>query len=358
MKRNEFILDEMTPLERSAAMAQGKSYDRLPCRPSLGEQPTRLTGVTVMQYLNSPQIIAAAQIAAFKTYGQDGIGVGPDQFGLAEALGAKMVYIADNIPQIGEPYIKKVEEIGKIRMINPLKDGRFPLYLEALDILGEKIGDLVKVGTGIGGPFTAAALLRGTANFLRDTVKNPEAVHQLLELTTANIMEYIEVCWKRGFTCSIGESLGTTTVISPRQFRDFVLPYLSKIGSWFQEKTGKGYSLHICGKTKKIWHHMADTGAASISLDHMEDLGEAKRMIGHLVSLSGNVDPIDVMLHGDRADILQAARECIAKAGDNPKGYVLGTSCRVPLQTKTENIIALMDGVRIYGRMRPEEGLR
>ncbi|MGI6713333.1 MAG: uroporphyrinogen decarboxylase family protein [Bacillota bacterium] len=39
------------------------------------------------------------------------------------------------------------------------------------------------------------------------------------------------------------------------------------------------------------------------------------------------------------------------KAYDNSKGYVLGTGCRVPLNTKPDNIMALMDAARVYGKM-------
>lgn len=350
MKRNEFNLDEMTPLERSKAIARGESFDRLPCNPSLGEQPTRLIGVTVPQYLNDPQIMAEAQIAAYKMYGQDGVGVGPDQFGLAEALGAKIRYFTDDIPKVDEPYIKNVEDIEKIRIIDPKKDGRFPLYLEALDILQDRIGSLVKVGTGIGGPFTSAALLRGTTNFLKDIKKNSDTVHRILELTTENILRYIEVCWEKGFISSIGEPFASNNVISPRHFREFALPYLKRIGNWFQDKIGKGYSLHICGRTRNIWNDMADSGAASISLDNVENLEEAKKIIGHRVAIKGNVPPVEVMFYGERTDIMRAAKECIMKAYDNPKGYSLGTGCRVPLDTKAENIMALMDGARVYGR--------
>lgn len=358
MKRCDFILDEMTPLERSAAIAAGRDFDRLPCKPSLGEQPTRLTEVTVSQYLNSPRLMAEAHVAAFKIYGQDGVGVGPDQFGLPEALGAKMIYFQDAIPQIAEPYVKTWADLEKVGIVDPLKEGRFPVYFEALEILREKVGHLVKVGTGIGGPFTAAALLRGVAIFLKDLHKNPEAAHQLLQLTTENIIRYLDICRQKGFGCSIGEPLASNTVISCSQFREFARPYLSIIGKWFRENTGQGYSLHICGDTRKIWHDMADTGAVSLSLDNMVDLAEAKRAVGDRVALSGNVPPVEVMLHGNRADILQAAGTCIGKAYDNPKGFTLGTGCRVPLHTKAENVVALMDGARIYGKKPGREGVK
>jgi len=350
MKRADFNLDEMTPLERSQALARGEKVDRLPCSPSLGEQPTRLVGVTVSQYLNDPKVMAEAHLAAFKMYGQDGVGVGPDQFGLPEALGAKIRYFRDGLPMVAEPLIKNPDDLSQLKVIDPRKDGRFPLYLEALAILRDEIGTLVKVGSGIGGPFTTAALLRGQANFLRDLKRNPELVHRLLAVTTDNVLNYMEVCWEKGFGCSIGEPFASNDIISPGHFREFVFPYLKKIGDWYKAKTGKGYSLHICGKTRSIWQDIADTGAAGFSLDNVEDLAEAKQVIGHRMALKGNVPPVEVMLHGQPADVMAAARMCILKTHDNPKGYSLGTGCRVPLNTKPENIIALMDAARLYSK--------
>lgn len=353
MKRSEFNLDEMTPIERAKALARGERVDRLPCSPSLGEQPTRLIGVTVSQYLNDPQIMVKAHITAFRTYGQDGVGVGPDLFGLPEALGAKIRYFADALPTVAEPLVKADEDIAKVPIIDPRKDGRIPLYLQALEMLQDQIGHLVKVGTGIGGPFTTAALLRGQANLLMDMKHNPEAVHRLLAICTDNILAYMEACWEKGFRSSIGEPFASNDIIGPHHFRQFVFPYLKKIGDWYQNKTGKGFSLHICGKTRSIWLDMADAGAASLTLDNVEDLAEAKQAVGHRVALKGNVPPVEVMLHGQPSDVMAAAKDCIMKAYDNPKGYTLAAGCRIPLDTKPENIIALMDAARTYDKKLP-----
>lgn len=350
MKRSEFNLDEMTPVERAKALARGERVDRLPCSPSLGEQPTRLIGVTVSEYLNDPQIMVQAHITAFKTYGQDGVGVGPDLFGLPEALGAKIRYFNDALPSVAEPLVKTPADLEKLPIIDPRQDGRFPLYLKALEMLQDKIGHLVKVGTGISGPFTTAALLRGQVNLLRDIKNNPEAVHRLLSTCTDNILAYMEAGWEKGFKSSIGDPFASNDVIGPHHFRQFVFPYLKRIGDWYKDKTGKGFSLHICGKTRSIWQDMADAGAASLTLDNVEDLAEAKKAVGHRVALKGNVPPVEVMLHGQPADVMAAAKICIMKAYDNPKGFTLAAGCRIPLDTKPENIIALMDAARIYGK--------
>lgn len=350
----EWNRDEMTPLQRASAISKGMAYDRLQAKPSIGEQPARVLGISIEDYLGDPRLMALAQTKGFMLYGQDGVGVGPDQFALPEAMGARLVYFRNDIPQMGEPIIKNHGDLDMLEPPDPARDGRLPVFIEALEIIRDRIGHIVGVGSGIGGPFTAAAFLRGTGQLLRDMRKSPELVHGLLEITTTGVIAYMEECWRRGFGCGIGEPLASGTVISERDFVEFVKPCLFRIGEWSRKNYGKGYSLHICGDTRRIWNNMADAGASSISLDNMVDLADAREAIGSRVSLGGNVPPVDIMLRGGREDIYQAVKDCISKAGDNPKGYVVGTGCRVPLGTSKENVIHFMDAVRLHGSFKKE----
>lgn len=343
--------DSMTPLERMANFKKGSPVDRIPCSPSISYHACRLIGVSVPQYLHSPRIMAETHIAAFKIYQYDSVGVGPDFYGLAEAMGAKLEIPEGGIPQLAEPAIYSYSEISRLKPVDAERDGRLPLYLEALEIIKESIGSLVPVGTEVGGPFTTAALLRGPEGFLKDLRRNPDFVHSLLQLTTRSVINYIEAARKRGLSCSIGEPLASASVISPRHFREFVKPYLATITAWIKATGGGGPSLHICGDTRAIWADMADTGVSVISLDNQVSLEEAKKAIGTRVALKGNVAPVEVLLHGTRNDVLVAAKECIRQAFDNPKGFILGSGCTVPIDTPPDNILALMEAARIYGRM-------
>ena len=47
--------------------------------------------------------------------------------------------------------------------------------------------------------------------------------------------------------------------------------------------------------------------------------------------------------------ILSKQQRFVLESYDNPKGYTLGTGCRT-LGYKPENIIALMDAARVYGK--------
>jgi len=343
--------DEMTPKERMSAFAKGEEIDRIPCFPFMGDTMTPLIGKKLSAYYHSPEVMAEVEIACFKMFGHDGVGVGPGLHAIPEAMGTKLKFPDNGVAFVSEPFLQDYADLDKLSPADPYSDGRLPLYLKALRIVNEEIGDQVSVGSGVGGPFTAAAGLRGTENFLRDLRKNPEMAHRLLELVTESALRYIDAVCDMGLTPSIAEPTATGTLISAGQFQIFAVPYLKKYVERIVERCGKGPSLHICGNSKSIWQCMVDTGAPLLSLDNQVDLAEAKEAVGDKVCLMGNVRPVETIRRGTREQILAEAKECLRKAYDNPKGFILATGCQIPVGTPPENIIALMDAARIYGRM-------
>lgn len=343
--------DEMTPKERMRAFAAGGKIDRIPCIPLIGDHACRLIGVSVSRYSLSAELMAEAQIAAFRKYRPDSVGIGPGLFGIAEAMGTRLKFPEDGMPYVSEPVLKDYADFDRLSPADPHRDGRLPLYLEALKLINEQIGDQVGGGSSVGGPFTAAASLRGTENFLKDLRKNPEMAHRLLQLVTVSALRYIDAVCDLGLKPSIAEPTASGTLISAKQFREFAKPYLKMYADRIIERSGSGHTLHICGDTGRIWSDMADIGASVLSLDNQIDLAEAKKAVGDRVCLMGNVQPIETLMKGTRDQVHAEARECLRKAHDNPKGYILSSGCGVPLDTPPENVVALMEAARIYGRM-------
>ncbi len=342
--------DEMTPVERSAAIKSGRSYDRIPCSPMVAEHVIWSTGITVKDYLYNPKLAAEAQARAFEFFGYDSVSVSPDHHGFAEAMGCKFSYTDYERPQIADHVLKTQEDIDRLEPIDPKKTGRLKLCLEAVARLQDLVGKKVKVGSGMGGPMTCASLMRGADHLLRDMKKNPAAVHKIMEVNTQNLINYMAACWEYGVGCSMGDSFASCTVISPRDFRTFVKPYLKRVADWQIKNIGGAGNLHICGDSRPIWDDMVELGFSSISLDNDMDLAEAREIMGSKVALKGNVKPVETMLYGTVADVMRASRECIDKCGENPRGFNLSSGCTLPVQTPVENVAAMVNAARLWGR--------
>lgn len=347
--------DEMTPNERAKALSEGKNVDRIPLFPFMAEPAAPYFGVTVREYSKNAKLLAEVEIKSYRAFYHDGIGGGPGLYGIPEAMGTVLGFPENDNPYVKDPILKDYKDIGKLKLADPYKDGRLPMLLEAIKIMQDEVGDEVGIGGDIGGPFTAAAAMRGVEVFLRDIRKNPEEVHKLMELMTESALRFIDAVCALGAEPSITEPLGSCSLISAKQFRIFVKPYLKKyierIKKWGMEPT-----LHMCGNTEPILEDMVETGAPAISLDNVVDMEEAKNRIGDKVALVGNVKPVDSMRFGTKEDIYEDVRSCFEKCYDSPKGFVLATGCQVPVGTPMENIHHFMDAGRKYGKypLNPE----
>lgn len=346
----DLLPDQMTSKERHKAFFEGRDYDRIPCNCLVGDHAAKLMGIGIGELHLSARNMAGAQVLAHQTYRTEAAGVGPGLAGIAEALGSRVEFPRDNAPYISRFAAGDAGQVGTLAIPSPRRDGRLPLFLEALQILLEELGDELPISSGLPGPFTTAANIRGTENFLRDIHYHPELAHRTLRLALDSTVAYVEEAGKLGVNFNIADPTASGSLISPRHFREFALPYLQELVQAILQTGAERPSLHICGRTVKIWGYMADTGAGILSLDNTVDLAAAKQAVGDRIALSGNVKPMETMLLGTPHDVEENAKDCLRKAYDNPKGYILGLGCGLPPNSPPENIHTFFESARKYGR--------
>ena len=344
------IKDEMTPIERMKAMDEGKQYDRIPCVPLLGEPSTRLIGTTISEYWHSAKLLVEAEAAAFSRFGHDSVGVGPSAYGVAEAMGAHVVYPDDNIPYISSPLITDYSMLDGMEPLNPHSSERMITFLHALEILKEVSSDVVGAGFSIAGPFTIASYLRGVDNILKDVYKNPEELHKLMQLVTESCNNCIAAASVFDIGVGFADPLASGTVIGPNIFKEFVKPYIEQMIETAYKKTGNKPSIHMCGNTYSIWKYLAEFDISSLSIDNMVDIGRAKDEVGNKVCIMGNIDPTGIFMMGNKESIFSAVKECIKKAGDSPKGLILSSGCQIPVNAPMENVDYFMEAARTVGK--------
>ncbi|WP_081896955.1 uroporphyrinogen decarboxylase family protein [Clostridium sp. KNHs214] len=342
--------DQMTPKERTDAFARGQEIDRIPCMPQMGVTMANLMGITTYEYYHSAERMAELEIFLFEKIRPDSVGVGTTLRGVAEAMGSKIGYPPNGISYLEEPVLKDIRDAHNLLPADPYKDGKLPLCLKALKIVIDKIGHLVDVGSDIAGPFSAAAAVVGTENLLKGMIKYPDKVHTLLEVVTETNLRIVEAFAQYGVGLCMSDPVASTSLISVKQFKEFAMPYQKKCVDKMKELTGKGTTIHICGRSREIWEPILETGITTFSLDNAEDMEEAKNVMGDRVCIVGNLKPVDTMRNGTIEDVMMEAKECIRKSYDSKMGYILSTGCQIPMGTPIENIQALMDAARIYGR--------
>lgn len=345
----EIAADELSALERDELYGKGEPVDRIPCVLDTGETMAPMIGISIDDYYHSSEKMLELELYLHENFHSDGAGLSTTLRGMAEAMGTEISYSANSIAQVKRNAIDSLDDVDKLGLVDVDKDGRLPIILRGLAMVKEALGSKVPVGGTVTGPFTIAAMLVGTTTLLKGMVKKPEKVHQLMELVTENNSRYIQRLIDLGVGIGFADPVSSSSLLHKEQYEEFSLPYFKRNVDFIKSQ-GAGCGLHICGNSRELWDDLNTSGIGTFGLDNIEDMAEAKEVLGPHMCIQGNVPPVDVMLLGTPQDVLRSARECIRKAYDSPKGFVLTSGCQMPVGTPAANMIALMDAARIFGR--------
>jgi len=203
------------------------------------------------------------------------------------------------------------------------------------------------------GPVWDAARLRGTQQFVLDTVEDPDFVHRLMRLTTDAVKARVSLIGEAGPTITvIADPTAGCSVMSPSAYREFILPYHKELFSYLREKIGgkTRLGLHICGYTDPIMEDVMTLDIDWFELDGEASLKKMVEVSKKRLVLRGNVGPT-IFSEGTKEQIEEAVKNCIDIAAEG-SAYVLSTGCQIPLTTSLENAKYFAEAAEKYGRYK------
>jgi len=342
-------VSEITPKERVLKLFAGEETDRPPCFSGMGNVTTeglKKYGYKFAALHSNAKMMSDAAASTYKLFGFECVVVPFDLCVEAEALGCEINVYA-HLEDILYPTIKKklihTEDEMDIRIPSDLSvRGRIPLIKETIGLIKADIGNKVAVGTYVLGPFTLAGQIMELNDLLKLSFKKPDKVGKLLDMLSDAIIIVAKEFEKAGADYITVREMGATSdVLSPRVFKNLILPYLKKIFAELKTNT----VLHICGKTNDIAVSMVESGARAISVDQKNDIAETRKKIGNDSLLFGNYDPYNVLVSGTPEKVRETIRKCL---DDGVSAVWPG--CDIWPTVPPENIIAMMDEAKKYRR--------
>lgn len=152
----------------------------------------------------------------------------------------------------------------------------------------------------------------------------------------------------------IAGSSSSLSLSSPRLYKKFDLPIIKTVTALCKE-AGIISHQHTCGRSRML----VEINYNETDLNVMEplerppggdvDLAEVKKKFGDRFCLKGNVNTYLTMLGGTVADVEREARWCIDAAAAGG-GYILATGDQCGRDTPHDNIFALVETAKSYGR--------
>jgi uroporphyrinogen-III decarboxylase len=227
---------------------------------------------------------------------------------LASALGAEVDFPDKMDPAVHmqQLAIKDASDIKAMEIADPDKAGLMPKVLETISYMKEH--SFLPIGiTDCQGPLATANQLIGYDKLIYLMVDDPTAAHELMDKITESL-----IVWIRRQKQEIGESQNEcfgdqqiytgrhsgvwvsdddAVLMDPKTYREFVVPYNSKIFQAFG-----GGILHYCGTaTHQIDNFLNTQGLVGINvycLHDLDGLAELKKRIqGRLVLIACDFTP-------------------------------------------------------------------
>ena len=325
----------MTGRERVKAAFRGQRPDRVPCYPIVSALAGSLIGIGPTEYYTDLGKLADAHLALYEELGQDVVVLMADLFLEVEAMGAVVEFPGDGTPRLRSYLLAEAKgRLASLARPDPARSGRLPAYVEACKRVAGMVKDSA-VGGVVCGPWTLAVNLRGAENLLIDTATDPEFVHELMRFTTGIAKEIGAAVGGAGVGLSFSEAPASCSLISPKIFREFVLPYEQEVVADLKAKR-MGITLHVCGSIDPVMDMIVATGAAAVSMDAPSSLEKMLDAGGGKTVILGNVST-GVFVQGTMGDVEAEIRRCLAVAKGR-SGYILATGCELSPRSDLEKV--------------------
>ena len=334
----------MNGYERIAAVLRGERTDRPPVMLHNFMHAAREAGVTMREFRSDPAAFARSYIQSIEKYGLDGIMIDLDTATLAGALGVP-VALRDQEPAVAiGGALNDLREVDRLPRPDVAAYAPVQVWLEGVRRIAAYFHGAIYVrGNCDQCPFALATLVRGMEGWLMD-IMDPgleSAAHALLEYCAGATSQFLRLMSQTGaHMLSNGDSAAGPSVVSPKIYRRFALPYERRISTLAHE-LGCSYTLHVCGNTKAILPDLVTCGADALDLDYQTDELLAHDLMKDSMVFIGNLDPSAVVALGTPELVESKSRELIRLVSDTGR-FILNAGCAIPATAPESNLRAML----------------
>jgi len=335
----------MTGRERILAVLAGEKADSLPCMPITMTFAADVLGVKYGEYARNHRIMVDAQIKTAEMFGFDYVSTISDPTREACDLGARIEWYEDRPPAIDEEHALFLDKARLARTNAPasIAGGRMEDRLKGVEMLRERAGKDLLVEGWVEGPCAESADLRGISRLMIDFADDPDFVNELFEFTVERAVLFAGAQIEAGADI-IGVGDAAASLVGPRIYREFVLPWEKRLVDSIHEKGGR-VRLHICGNTRRILEGAGTLGCELVDIDYPVAMEQARALTGAQQVLAGNLDPVRDVRNGTPESIVQALEALQLQAGAR---WIVAAGCEIVRDTPHENVCAMVQFARAH----------
>ena len=243
--------------------------------------------------VGTPELAAEVTLQPVNIIGVDAAIIFSDILVIPQAMGMTLSVDEGVGPRFHDP-LRSPADFDRLRDVPP-EEG-LPYVLEALRLARRELANRVPLIGFAGGPWTLMSYMvegGGSKSFSmakRLLVEDPRRAHELLARLAEAVGAFLISQVKAGAQ-AVQLFDSWSGALGPRDFREFVLPYLSRAAR-VARTAGAPVIVFAPGSGWALEEIASETGADVLGIDWQTDAADARRRLpASRVTLQGNLDP-------------------------------------------------------------------
>jgi len=324
--------------------------------------------VDFLTLCKTPELAAEVTIQPIDALGVDAAILFSDILIPVEAMGMNLQFSEKKGPVFTKP-IRDMASIDKLIIPEPEETLNF--VLETIKILCRELSNRVPLIGFSGAPFTLATYMieGGTSkNFLQTKkmiFQTPDLYAALMDKITHTVTKYLRAQIRAGVQAV--QLFDTWAgVLSPRDYRDFALPYVKRVIEALRSEQSTVNSqqsappptppprggrvregvktpiIYFVGECAGLLEDIKNCGADVIGIDWRINIDEAIKSLGSSISVQGNLDPCALFLPKEK---IEDRVKDILNRTSSARGHIFNLGHGVLPETPVENVVAVVEMV-------------
>jgi len=190
----------------------------------------------------------------------------------------------------------------------------------------------------------------GFNNFCLKIFDDVKLIQDVLDIYSQWNLRVLEKAQEIGFDFLFAcddVAWNTGSVVSPQTFKEIFIPHLKK----FAAAVTLPWVFHSCGDVALLFDDFMTLGFNAFNpfQPPVMDIEAMHDKYGGKICFWGNIDLTYTLSYGTPAEVEAEVKQRIAKLAPDG-GYILSTANSIIDSCKTENILAMIDAAKKYGR--------
>ena len=300
--------------------------------------------VDFLTLCKTPELASEVTIQPVDILDVDAAIIFSDILVVPEAMGMKLMIAEGKGGPVFPSPIRSSADIEKLSVPDPGKDLAY--VLDAIRLTQVQLRGRVPLIGFSGSHWTLAAYMvegHGSKNFrsIKELIYNePKLCHRLLEKLARSVTAYLRAQAGAGVNAiQIFDTWGG--ILTPDAFEEFSLRYIREI---VKDLVAAHLPVIVfCKDCSHSLEKIAATGCHVVGLDWTVDIGAARKKIGSMTALQGNLDPTVLYAHPEQ--IRQEVRLILEKFGKGP-GHIFNLGHGILPDVPVDHARAFINAVK------------